>query len=144
MWPRLCILIFALISVRAEAAEISEVPSGDPQISIIVVQGELLVGDDEKFVKVALPLRQAVVVFDSEGGNLVAGMEIGNAIKLKKFYTLVSANTFCASACALAWLAGTKRFMEADSRIGFHAAYEIDANGQAKSNSAAMPSWALI
>jgi len=27
--------------------------------------------------------------------------------------------------------------MEADSRIGFHAAYEIDANGQPKPNSAA-------
>jgi hypothetical protein len=59
MWLRLYILIFALIAVRAEAA--SEVPSGDPQISVIVVQGDLLVGDDEKFVKVALPLRRAVV-----------------------------------------------------------------------------------
>jgi hypothetical protein len=38
---------------------------------------------------------------------------------------LVAKDTYCASACALAWLAGTKRFMEPGARVGFHAAYEI-------------------
>jgi hypothetical protein len=29
----------------------------------------------------------------------------------------------CASACALAWLAGVKRFMGPKARVGFHAAF---------------------
>jgi hypothetical protein len=60
---------------------------------------------------------------------LVAGIDIGKAIRLKDFETAVVSNknskTICASACALAWLGGTRRFMSATARIGFHAAYEI-------------------
>lgn len=35
----------------------------------------------------------------------------------------MSHESYCASACALAWLGGTKRFMSRSSRVGFHAAY---------------------
>jgi ATP-dependent protease ClpP protease subunit len=114
-----------------KAAEITELPGEHPRV--IAIKGELQVGDDEKFIQAALPVKQAVVLFNSEGGNLVAGIEIGKAIKLKQFYTLVAKDTYCASACALAWLAGTRRFMESGARVGFHAAYEVE-NGQPKSS----------
>ncbi len=37
--------------------------------------------------------------------------------------TLVPDNASCASACAIAWLGGTTRYMAAKARIGFHAAF---------------------
>jgi hypothetical protein len=62
----------------------------------------------------------------SNGGSVLAGIEIGEAIRLKGFQTLVVGR--CASACALAWLGGTQRFMKAGAQIGFHAAYDSDSH----------------
>jgi hypothetical protein len=83
-----------------QAAEVSELPGEHPRI--IAITGELNLGDEQKFIQVALAADRAVVLFNSEGGNLHAGIEIGKAIKLKQFYTLVAKDTYCASACALA------------------------------------------
>jgi hypothetical protein len=71
-----------------------------------------------------------MVLFESPGGNLLAGLNIGRAIRLKEFFTAVEGGKECASACGLAWLGGIKRFAHPDARIGFHAAY-IENNGQA-------------
>jgi SPOR domain len=66
------------------------------------------------------------VAFDSDGGSLVAGIQIGETIRLNNFSTLVPDGKRCASSCALAWLGGTKRFMGPASKIGFHSAYNGD------------------
>ncbi len=42
------------------------------------------------------------------------------------FDTWVPSGVRCASACADIWLAGTRRLMGKDARIGFHAAYSIE------------------
>jgi hypothetical protein len=46
---------------------------------------------------------------------------------LKNFSTVVLDGDACASACALAWLGGTRRYMGQDARIGFHAAREAQS-----------------
>ena len=61
------------------------------------------------------------MTFNSDGGSLLAGIEIGKTIRLKSFATVVLDR--CASACAFAWLGGSPRFMGSDSLVGFHAAY---------------------
>lgn len=66
------------------------------------------------------------MAFDSDGGSLVAGIQIGETIRLKNFSTLVPNGKRCASSCALAWLGGTRRFMGPESKIGFHSAYNGD------------------
>lgn len=63
------------------------------------------------------------MVFDSVGGNLVAGIEIGKAIRLKGFGTLVLDNRLCASACALAWLGGKTRWAGPRAKIAVRAAW---------------------
>jgi ATP-dependent protease ClpP protease subunit len=121
----------AFAVARPHAAEITEIP--DKQPPVIAITGELTLGDERKFIQIALPIAHAVVQFNSNGGSLHAGIEIGKAIKLKRFDSLVKHGTYCASACALAWLAGARRFMEPAARVGFHAAYEVE-NGQAKTS----------
>jgi hypothetical protein len=103
---------------------------------LIEVAGDLMSGDEKEFVEIALNTEDAIVVFHSPGGNLSAGIGIGRVIRLKGFSTLVPDNMLCASACALAWLAGRVRIMSATGRIGFHAAY-TNENGQANVSSAA-------
>jgi hypothetical protein len=88
----------------------------------VSIDGEFVYSDIAAFEDIAAPLsRQTIVFISSPGGNLKAGIEIGRAIHRKGFRTAVA--DVCASACALAWLAGSQRFATDDSRIGFHVAY---------------------
>lgn len=64
-------------------------------------------------------------MFNSEGGNLMAGLEIGRAIRLKGFDTLVPDKMYCASACALAWLGGKTRWAGPGDHSTFHAAWML-------------------
>jgi hypothetical protein len=108
----------------AAAATISSAPLPNSDIFVIGVDGPMLPGDYEQFRRVAVLHPKAVVRFNSDGGNLLAGIEIGKLIRLRNFGTLVVSNQRCASACALAWLGGTVRFMGATALIGFHAGYD--------------------
>jgi hypothetical protein len=120
--------LFALgFSVEASAAEIAVGVLGGVQI--ISVSGTLDAGDDKKFVAAALPLDDALVVLSGPGGNLHAGIQIGRAIRLKNFDTLVPGGSECASACALAWLAGSRRGLPDAAQVGFHSASKLNSNG---------------
>jgi hypothetical protein len=111
------------LSTPTWAAEFSKTSTtGGPDLIAIV--GDFAFGDEKKFIDTALSSQNALVVFQSPGGNLVAGIEIGKAIHLKGFATLVPDDVQCASACALAWLGGRIRFMSDTARVGFHAVYE--------------------
>lgn len=92
---------------------------------IIIVDGELVPGDAERFQGTATGLRSALVVLRSDGGQLLAGIEIGTTIRLKNFETVVPNDARCASACALAWIGGTRRYVAPRGRVGFHAAWRL-------------------
>jgi hypothetical protein len=120
---RLLILACAMLSAGyARAATISVQSAGSERPAVVVVQGTLEAADGERFFAKIAPLAMAMVRFQSNGGSLVAGIQIGEMIRLKDFHTLVPAGARCASACALAWLGGTHRFMGPGARIGLHAA----------------------
>ncbi|MDX3809346.1 hypothetical protein ACXIUS_24280 [Bosea thiooxidans] len=127
--------VFALVAITlsfpgpSDAADISAIPGTNGGPAIILVRGELATGDDKAFANVALVHSSAVVLFDSNGGLLLPGLEIGKAIRLKGFATVVPEGFQCASACALAWLAGTPRLLSPSGRVGFHAAY-LEENGK--------------
>jgi hypothetical protein len=116
-------LLALLLAVwtSAQAATIEVRSARD--LTVVTVAGELNFRDEEAFTDKVLRLREAVVVFDSVGGNLVAGIEIGKAIRLKGFSTLVLDDTLCASACALAWLGGKTRWAAPRAKIAVHAAW---------------------
>lgn len=98
--------------------------SGPP---IVSVTGEFETGDEKTFVAHVLTLPEAIIEFESPGGNLLAGIEIGRAIRLKGFTTSVRAHSICASACAFAWLGGARRQIQEGGLVGFHAAYTLEA-----------------
>ena len=81
------------------------------------------------------------IVFDSPGGSLVGGMELGRLIRRLKLDTelamdyteevrdnspdgyhirMVAKNAICASACSLAFLGGVRRGIEEGARLGVH------------------------
>ena len=109
----------------ARAAEIGVVPSDGDHVAVITLSGEIALSDGKAFADAAQSLgrQRAAVVFGSPGGALLAGLQIGQIIRLHHYATFVPGDTVCASACAFAWLAGAPRIMQPASRIGFHAAY---------------------
>jgi hypothetical protein len=120
---RLIIFFLTLVIGSAHAATISvKVPAnGGP--AIVLVDGDLEANDGDQFRSKISFLSKAIVSFRSDGGSVVAGIQIGESIRLKGFTTVVAEGARCASACAIAWLGGSTRLMSAEARVGFHAAY---------------------
>jgi hypothetical protein len=82
------------------AATIDHAPFGEG-IEFIGIQGPIVAGDDEKFSRLAVQYKKAVVAFDSDGGQLLPALEIGKEIHLRGYSTAVGDGKSCASACAL-------------------------------------------
>lgn len=110
------------ISVPLRAADIKQLGTLPDGTALISISGELQPDDEDKFSEISRGISKAIVALASPGGNLVAGLSIGEIIQSRGFATIVVRETECASACALAWLAGKPRAMDGGARIGFHAA----------------------
>jgi hypothetical protein len=97
---------------------------------LVLVKGKMVAGDIDTFRTKTAGVQNALVIFHSDGGHLIAGIEIGKMIRLKNYFTAVPSGSRCASACAIAWLGGTRRFLDGNAKIGFHAAFVV-RSGQA-------------
>ena len=113
------------------AAEIVHQVAGSSGSGVIFVHGELQQSDADTFNKIAQLYNRASVFLSSGGGNLISGIRIGTVIRMRNFSTAVPPAAICASACAMAWLGGTQRFMSPNARVGFHAAFVIE-NGNVR------------
>jgi hypothetical protein len=117
--------IFSVFLIgNACAADMSETMKDN--MAFIAIRGELKIGDADKFNQMAQKYNKPIVSFQSPGGELLTGLKIGEAIRLKGFTTVVAPDSICASSCALAWLGGNVRFVSVSSRLGFHSAYRMD------------------
>jgi len=111
----------------ANAADITTKHQSDGSWNVLVT-GEIKSGDDEKFHRVTDRLPSSVTVeLSSLGGDVAAGLRIGEEIRIRQFGTFI--NNTCASVCGLIWLAGYPRMIMDDAHVGFHAAY-YSKNGQ--------------
>lgn len=117
------LVLGSFIPQEPPAAQFEASLLGPGKGSLITINGDLALGDEKKFIDLALTNPEAIVAFRSDGGNLKAGIEIGKAIRLKGYATLVPNGMRCTSACALAWLGGGVRFMSQSALVGFHAAF---------------------
>jgi hypothetical protein len=117
--------------------EVSARAFGAVEVAEISLVGDFKPGDENLFrealLTVEAPMR-ILISFDSLGGDLRAGMEIGRAIWGNQLMTVVE-DGVCASACALAWLAGRPRFATAGAQIGFHAPTKADDPSRKPSSS---------
>jgi hypothetical protein len=130
-----CVIVFWLLALPvAQAADIVVRPL-EGGATLIAIDGELELSDIDNFRAKAepLPVGRTTVEFQSKGGRLLAGIRIGAQIRAKEFNTVVPDGAQCASACALAWLGGARRFVGEDSRVGFHTAYILKTAGPAES-----------
>jgi hypothetical protein len=111
--------------IVARAATIS-VSQSRNDLKQIIVSGELVPEDLDRFVAASANAGSAIVRFDSLGGRLQTGLLMGLIIRQRGYTTAVGAGSRCYSSCALAWLGGRTQLNDVTSRVGFHAA--SDAN----------------
>lgn len=98
-------------------------PTEEREEALIIINGDIKNGDDVKFREIAAKYSSAFVVLNSFGGTIVPAMDIGRTIKLREYTTVILDGSVCASACALIWLAGTRRAIYEGGQVGFHASY---------------------
>ena len=124
-----CVASLSLFAATAAAAATITVQHPDDGPPLVIVTGEFEFSDVGAFSAAVAPLSKATVSFASDGGALLAGIRIGTLIRQKRFATLVADGATCASACAVAWLGGERRFIGSGANVGFHAAYVLKAGG---------------
>jgi len=66
-----------------------------------------------------------VIHLNSDGGELHEGRLLAVLIQQRHLTTYTS--TICASACTIAFLAGTTRYLADDAWLGFHSSYDKDS-----------------
>jgi hypothetical protein len=110
---------------------------------MIRLSGEIVSGDSEQLARLLERLKNtpvecagcsfAFVEMSSPGGLLSEGLRIGYLLQQHNVGTIVRAGQSCLSACALAFLGGTRghsvggqspdRAIEVGARVGFHSFY---------------------
>jgi uncharacterized protein len=125
MIKRLLLGVTATVMVAgvAPAAEIKLEGNNADGVPVVSVRGDFIERDIERFADVTNNLDEAIISFSSNGGRLSAGIEIGTRIRFRGYRTVVADREECYSACALAWLGGTTRYVGREAQVGFHAAY---------------------
>lgn len=134
---RMFVVTSLLMAVTAaRAADITPMGSDAQGRFFFMISGDLTTGDAEKFLTATDGAATATIVFQSDGGDLQTGLDIGSLVRMRDYSTVVLDGQSCYSACALAWLGGTKRRVGADGRVSFHAAYVLE-NGNARESGVA-------
>ncbi|NTF18087.1 hypothetical protein G6L37_06690 [Agrobacterium rubi] len=109
-------------------------PAGN--IDLVYISGSIEAGDSRKFASRVPGNRHAIVFLDSPGGAVQEGLNIGLQVRHHGFATAVPNSGTCASICSMIWLAGSTRYFENQSKVGFHAAYHLRAGEVSVSSSA--------
>lgn len=118
----------AVLSADAKAAEIRL--SKTDNTTFVILRGEIRDGDEARFDALVKDIKDYVVMLTSPGGDVATALSIGATIHDDGSSTYVVEDAECSSACALIWLAGRRRVMAADSRIGFHASYRMTGSSK--------------
>lgn len=100
------------------------------------VSGDFAKGDAEEFLAATDGAANVMILFQSDGGDLQTGLDIGSLVRMRGYGTVVLNGQSCYSACALAWLGGAKRIVGTDSHVSFHAAYVLE-DGNARESGVA-------
>jgi len=136
MKRKLSIISLIFISLIAFSSQLSalsySVNKNFSNYNLIYASGKIRHGDLYRLkntLRKVSKRKQTIVVFNSAGGELNEGLEIGKFLKYRHIGTAVQQNGICASSCALAFLGGRDKYgrklmiLPENSRLGYHSFY---------------------
>lgn len=140
-------LLAAALAQPAHALGLARADTGAcAPTTCVVVTGDIGGGSAEdfvRFIKEAQVPRGALVVLDTDGGDLVAALKIGGVIRRAQLATAVASfdahkgelgPATCASACVYVLLGGVDRTVQRGSRVGVHQIYAAEASALSASD----------
>lgn len=92
----------------------------DDEMCDVTIWGEITASDAEEIVTSGCP-KPWIILNNSPGGNVEAGMKIGRWARERQAITIVRKDGYCHSTCALVYIAGVERIN--DGVIGLHRPY---------------------
>lgn len=118
-------------ATSASAMRLAKFETGRPGAATFLMQGEVVSGDTERLkqaIAKLAPGTSVAVILDSDGGDLMEGMQLGHFFHQSKIATFVKADGGrCHSACSLAFLGGRDprtgepmRVKPSSAALGFH------------------------
>lgn len=125
-----------MLTTAAQAADVTPMGVDKQGRFVVRISGDFATGDAEKFLTATDGAANAIVLLESNGGDLQTGLDIGSLVRMRGYGTAVPDGQSCYSACALTWLGGTKRIVGTDGHVSFHAAYVLE-NGSARESGVA-------
>ncbi len=125
---RLALCAIALFLSAAPSSAATMRVAGTTQI---IISGPILRSDVDQFQALLKdnPDINAVILYESPGGDGITMQRLSAIIRGHKFSTGVAGN--CASACAMIFLSGVQRYFAdlvptSDTSLGFHGSYRPD------------------
>jgi hypothetical protein len=79
-----CALWLSVSAASARAARIEVLTSENPDMALVVVEGEFGPDDGKRFTEVTAPHPHAMVFVNSPGGGAIAGMQVGQVIRSRR------------------------------------------------------------
>ena len=116
-------MVGVLSPASVQAAEITV--RTDPDANLIDISGTFVKGDAGilESVRQSIVNQNPIIVrLNSDGGKLIEGLQIGEAIRSAGYLTAIVNDAVGASTCGLVWLAGKTRYIGRKGNVGFHAA----------------------
>jgi hypothetical protein len=83
---QLRLMAFLIFLSSPAAWEIDVVSLGPNKPSLVTINGRIELHDEDQFLRKIGPVTNAIVAFNSDGGNLAAGIQIGEFDEVAKFH----------------------------------------------------------
>jgi hypothetical protein len=117
---------FAAACSPAAAATLTATVSKENK-TIVSVIGEITTGDSDKLKEIIRSANESGrlvsgIRFNSPGGILLEGVKLADLIRYAKTATVVANGNTCASACFIAFAAGSQKFVSYTATVGVHGA----------------------
>lgn len=131
----------------ASAATFATAVTKDGKV-IVTLTGEITEGDADAFKAVIQTANNgghlvAIIRLNSPGGGILEGVKLADMIRFGKIATSVIDNSKCASACFIAFAAGSEKYANYTASVGVHGASD-EAGQETMQSSAATVTVARI
>jgi hypothetical protein len=139
-WALLGMTLATCAGLPANAAVLKTSALKDGRI-VISVTGDIAEGDTDAFKAIVRSANDAgklvsSVRLNSQGGNLLEGVQLAEIVKFAKMATNVGQGATCASACFLIFAGGETKFANYTAQVGVHGASDETGRETTQSNAA--------